>query len=122
LKEVHEEYERQRQEDKDLIQQQMADLKAKDSKKTQEMAEIRAMIMAISMNKQEKADETNSSNQGSTPKRPKRRTVSTTPTRQELSPLTGTTLEEEFPEELLLLEGSRTDEEPSYPEEGLDTT
>jgi hypothetical protein len=96
--------ERKRQEDK--------------QKHEKEMAELKAMIMTL-MHRNDMDER--SKDQGSTPKRKKR--VDNPPTkRQERNPLTGTTLEEEFPEETLLLEEPRKDEEPFTPEEGLELT
>jgi hypothetical protein len=123
LKQVHEGYERQRQEDKqqqEQVKQQIKNIQANEREQAEEMAELRAMILELRMkNKKEReVNETrHNNNQGSTPKRQKKRTIITTPSRQEPNPLTGTTLDEEFPEDTLLLEETMPDEEPHTLEE-----
>jgi hypothetical protein len=79
---------------------------------------MRAMILALQMTRQIKESEiSHTKDQGSTPKR-KRRTDMAATEMQEPNPVTGTTLEEEFPEEALCLEEPMTDEEPYTLEEG----
>jgi hypothetical protein len=74
--------------------------------------------LELQMRRQIKESEIGNTNeQGSTPKR-KRRTNTANTKAQEPNPVTGTTLEEEFPEEALGLEEPMTDEEPHTLEEG----
>jgi hypothetical protein len=92
-----------------------------EREQAEEMAELRAMILELRMkNKKERElnETSNSNNQGSTPKRQKKQTITTTPSRQEPSPLTGATLDKEFPEETLLLVETMPDKEPFTLEEG----
>lgn len=94
--------------------------KADKEEHAQEIAELRAMILRIDMrNKQEEKSEESNKNQGSTPKRKKRDTNIPVNDTNQQNPLTGATLEEEFPEESLIMEDSMTDAEPIHPEEGL---
>jgi hypothetical protein len=98
--------ERKRQEDK--------------RKHEKEMEELRAMVLNFMKNKKDNESESNSTTQGSTPKRKKRTNPNVDS--QEHNPLTGATLEEEFPEAALCLEEQWSDEEPTTLEEGLDLT
>jgi hypothetical protein len=92
----------------------------KDRKRDEEMAEMRALIMAL-MSKGGEELHKMIDNQGSTPKR-KKRGDEPLNNREERNPLTGTTLEEDFPEDLLLIEGTMKDAEPTTLQEGLEFT
>jgi predicted RNase H-like nuclease (RuvC/YqgF family) len=118
------EYKKERKEDKEELNQVKQNLKYIEEKgrdRDAAMAEMRTLLLELKMDKTHRESDKRNREQGSTPKR-KKRITNEPMENQKQNPITGATLEEEFPEESLLLEGSVADDEPITLEEGREIT